>query len=327
MGTEWEPILTTEGDADVLHLARVTKSSPNVDRLAAWYEGVLGLRRLFSTSSKGSVLLALPPCFELHLVEGAAGRLIEPPYEVDKRVTFDQAALQRGHRIAFRIVSLDHAEDVLCKWKVDFSVHWKSNFRRVFCFDPDGNGVELEDCGGQLPNVPSASGTPVSLFDFRGARPGFAARFAGDTVGVLNFIHRAVESMNADTCTRFYKDLLGLREHARPASERIDGRSLFAPPGALIHVEETDAQSAASPLPEGPRSCGRTVPAELDPSELRNGHHLAFAAPPGGTARCRALLASLGVRVHEEAGGGLYFFDVDGNGLCVTDAPLWTGLQ
>ncbi|XP_020674512.1 uncharacterized protein LOC110093840 [Dendrobium catenatum] len=136
-----------------LKLNHIARESPNVKRLAAFYEEVLGFERI-ETPNFGDfdvIWLRLSPNLSLHLIErDPQSRLPEGPHgSPPEGAVADPRGLPRGHHISFGVSNYDEFVQSLKERGIkNFEkTQPDGKTRQVFFFDPDGNGLEVGSWG------------------------------------------------------------------------------------------------------------------------------------------------------------------------------------
>ncbi|XP_031500161.1 glyoxylase I 4 [Nymphaea colorata] len=124
------------------HIAR---DSDDINRLAQFYQEILGFERVDSPKFSGFevVWLRLKPSFFLHIIERKPGTKL--PVSSSDDVCRDPSILSRSHHLAFSVSNFDSFVEGLKEKGIRFSemVSPNGRTRQVFFFDPDGNGVEV----------------------------------------------------------------------------------------------------------------------------------------------------------------------------------------
>ncbi|CAL9760983.1 unnamed protein product, partial [Musa acuminata subsp. burmannicoides] len=127
--------------AEGARLHHIARESPDVKRLAAFYQEVLGFERI-ETPKFGEfevIWLRLPPSFSLHLIEkDPRSKLPEGPSAVA-----DPSALPRGHHISFAVSNYETFVQTLKEKgiKTFEKTQPDGKTKQVFFFDPDGEFV------------------------------------------------------------------------------------------------------------------------------------------------------------------------------------------
>ncbi|PKA65800.1 hypothetical protein AXF42_Ash017325 [Apostasia shenzhenica] len=127
-----------------IRLNHIARESPDVKRLASFYQEVLGFEKI-ETPNFGYIeviWLRLPPDFSLHLIErDPKSKLPEGPHAVTlEAAVADPRALPRGHHIAFSVANYDYFVQSLKEKGIETFEKTQPNgkTRQVFFFDPDG---------------------------------------------------------------------------------------------------------------------------------------------------------------------------------------------
>ncbi|KAL4579556.1 hypothetical protein LXL04_015707 [Taraxacum kok-saghyz] len=134
--------MAAEG-ASFHHVARETS---DVDRLAKFYQEILGLERIQNPKFDFKVIwLKQSPSFYLHLIErDPNAKLPEGPWSAEGAVA-DPKNLSRGHHLCFSVSNYDAVVKTLKDKGIE--THEKTRpdgkTKQVFFFDPDGNGLEV----------------------------------------------------------------------------------------------------------------------------------------------------------------------------------------
>ncbi|KAK1264018.1 hypothetical protein QJS04_geneDACA009502 [Acorus gramineus] len=139
------------GGVSLNHIARETA---DVDRLAGFYQEILGFERI-ETPKFGEVevvWLRIPSStFSLHLIErNPDSRLPEGPWtKAGPSVVADPRALPRGHHLSFAVPDFGSFVRTLKEKGIEYfeKTQPDGKTKQVFFFDPDGNGLEVGSWG------------------------------------------------------------------------------------------------------------------------------------------------------------------------------------
>ncbi|KAF8388072.1 hypothetical protein HHK36_026738 [Tetracentron sinense] len=126
------------------HIARET---PNVKRLAEFYQEILGFEMIESPkfAEFEVIWLRLPPLFSLHLIErNPESKLPEGPWSSTAPVA-DPKNLPRGHHVSFSVSNFDSFVQTLKEKGIQVfeKTQPDGKTKQAFFFDPDGNGLEV----------------------------------------------------------------------------------------------------------------------------------------------------------------------------------------
>lgn len=175
---------------------------------------------------------------------------------------------------------------------------------QLFCFDPDGNGIELANFPAAFP--PFEAGEPCDVSADIELGDAAMTPSAQGSVGVISMNHRALECRAWEAASGFYKDVLGLRPHARPRFQ-WGGEWLYLPPCYMLHTQE-GAEGAN--LREGPWSSRAVGDDSVDWANEAEGHHLCLSVDSIEDFKGR--LETRGV-AHAVVDGQFIFMDTEGN--------------
>ncbi|KAH7675189.1 Methylmalonyl-CoA epimerase protein [Dioscorea alata] len=123
--------------AEGVLLNHIARETPDVKRLAAFYEEVLGFQRVQTPNFGGFevVWLSLPPSFTLHLIERnpLSGSRSEP-------FVRDPKALPRAHHVCLSVSNFDSFVQALKEKGIETfeKTQPDGKTKQVFFFDPDG---------------------------------------------------------------------------------------------------------------------------------------------------------------------------------------------
>ncbi|XP_058105956.1 glyoxylase I 4-like [Magnolia sinica] len=131
-------------------LNHISRATPDVKRLAKFYEEVLGFERIESPNfgDFDVIWLKLPSAsFALHLIErNPLSSLPEGPSGSTAEIAAaDPKHLPRGHHLSFAISNYDSFIESLKGngVKVFEKTQPDGKTKQAFFFDPDGNGLEV----------------------------------------------------------------------------------------------------------------------------------------------------------------------------------------
>ncbi|CAN6439739.1 unnamed protein product [Victoria cruziana] len=128
-----------------VQLNHIARDSDDINRLAQFYQEILGFEKIESPkfSEFQVVWLRLKPSLFLHIIERKPGT--KPPVSPSDDVSRDPSILSRSHHLAFTVSNFDSFVQGLKEKGIQFSEMIQPNGRnrQVFFFDPDGNGVEV----------------------------------------------------------------------------------------------------------------------------------------------------------------------------------------
>jgi len=132
-----------------IHLDHVARETTDVQRLAKFYEEVLGFQRI-DTPNFGEFevvwLSSVPPSFSLHIIQrNPNSNLPESPYSAGPDVQKDPELLRRGHHISLGVSDYDGFVKSLKEKGIPIyeKTQQEGKIKQVFFFDPDGNGLEV----------------------------------------------------------------------------------------------------------------------------------------------------------------------------------------
>uniref|UniRef100_A0A0C9S579 TSA: Wollemia nobilis Ref_Wollemi_Transcript_21687_1028 transcribed RNA sequence n=1 Tax=Wollemia nobilis TaxID=56998 RepID=A0A0C9S579_9CONI len=133
----------------VLSLNHVARETSDVQRLAKFYQEVLGFDRIEAPPRDFEVVwLTLPPSFALHIIQrNPDSSLPQSPYNTQAATEkLDPEELQRGHHIAFCVSDFDAFVRGLKEKGIPAyeKTQQGGKLKQVFFFDPDGNGLEVQ---------------------------------------------------------------------------------------------------------------------------------------------------------------------------------------
>ncbi|KAF5189364.1 Lactoylglutathione lyase / glyoxalase I family protein [Thalictrum thalictroides] len=134
--------------AEGVCLNHIARESADVNRLAKFYQEILGFERL-ETPKFGEfevIWLKLPPAFSLHLIQrDPAIKLPEGPFSATPRTIADPKNLPRGHHVSFAVSNYDSFVQTLKDKGIEVFEKRQPDrkTKQVFFFDPDGNGLEV----------------------------------------------------------------------------------------------------------------------------------------------------------------------------------------
>mmetsp|Transcript_30399 Transcript_30399/g.72327 ORF Transcript_30399/g.72327 Transcript_30399/m.72327 type:complete len:153 (-) Transcript_30399:72-530(-) len=140
-----------DGPLDLCPLNHISIPSRDINVSRDFYRDVLGCTELKCPEFGFGVKWVLFPGGSpggngtaLHIVE-AEGQLPKP--EAEK-------GIRRSYHFCFRVDNIDAQVEKLKRKGIDFTVEMVpggSTVRQVLFFDPDGNGIELQNCNPLMP--------------------------------------------------------------------------------------------------------------------------------------------------------------------------------
>ena len=136
------------GVAKGASLSHISRESTDIERLAQFYEEILGFERIEHPKYKHEVLwLRLGPSLNLHLIERDPKTTpAEGPWSADA-TSNGPKNLPRGHHLCFSVSNISSVVQSLKEKGIEMHErprgHKKTN--PVYFVDPDGNGLEVVD--------------------------------------------------------------------------------------------------------------------------------------------------------------------------------------
>ncbi|XP_006826272.2 methylmalonyl-CoA epimerase, mitochondrial [Amborella trichopoda] len=122
-------------------LHHIAKGTPDVKRLVAFYQEILGFERMENPDFGGLevVWLKLGQALSLHLIKSDPNSSSSIPTHCMKPMD-----LPRAHHLCFSIPNFDSFMDTLKERGIEFHHQTRADgIKQVFFFDPDGNGLEV----------------------------------------------------------------------------------------------------------------------------------------------------------------------------------------
>ncbi|XP_010909272.1 glyoxylase I 4-like [Elaeis guineensis] len=143
------------GTVEGVRLSHIARESSDLERLANFYQEVLGFERIEAPkfAEFEVIWLSLPfnPSVALHLIErNPQSKLPVSPYGSSSSsppsTVADPRALPRGHHLAFSVSNFDSLVRTLKEKGIETfeTIQPDGKTRQVFFFDPDGNGLEVQ---------------------------------------------------------------------------------------------------------------------------------------------------------------------------------------
>eukprot|EP00252_Welwitschia_mirabilis_P007591 TRINITY_DN1911_c0_g3_i1.p1 TRINITY_DN1911_c0_g3~~TRINITY_DN1911_c0_g3_i1.p1 ORF type:complete len:146 (+),score=15.81 TRINITY_DN1911_c0_g3_i1:129-566(+) len=131
-----------------LRLNHVARETSDLQRLARFYEEVLGFNQIEAPDfgEFKVIWLKLSNSLCLHLIERNPSSLLpEGPYSASSDALREPRLLRRGHHIALSVSNYDAFITKLKEKGILFyeAMQPDGKTRQVFFFDPDGNGLEV----------------------------------------------------------------------------------------------------------------------------------------------------------------------------------------
>ncbi|KAL9240865.1 hypothetical protein vseg_015037 [Gypsophila vaccaria] len=129
-------------------LNHIARESSDVNRLASFYQHILGFEKIDSPNfgEFEVIWLKLPASsLTLHLIQrNPSNNLPESPYSAVSPVK-DPRSLPRGHHVSFGVSNFDDFVQSLKEEGIETFVKTQPDgkTKQVFFFDPDGNGLEV----------------------------------------------------------------------------------------------------------------------------------------------------------------------------------------
>ncbi|KAL5712606.1 hypothetical protein ACHQM5_014760 [Ranunculus cassubicifolius] len=133
--------------AEGVCLNHIARESSDVNRLANFYQQILGFERL-ETPKFGEfqvIWLKLPPSFSLHLIQrNPETKLPEGPFSSTGSIA-DPKNLPRGHHVSFSVSNFESFVQTLKDKGIEVfeKTQPDGKTKQAFFFDPDGNGLEV----------------------------------------------------------------------------------------------------------------------------------------------------------------------------------------
>ncbi|KAG0472241.1 hypothetical protein HPP92_016787 [Vanilla planifolia] len=132
-----------------VRLNHISRESPNIARLAAFYEEVLGFERIEAPNFGDIevIWLRISPELSLHLIQrDPQSKLPEGPYGAPPgSFVTDPKLLPRGHHICFSVSNFDDFVQSLKDKGIEtfLTRQPEGKTKQLFFFDVDGNGLEV----------------------------------------------------------------------------------------------------------------------------------------------------------------------------------------
>ncbi|KAJ3674759.1 hypothetical protein LUZ60_005375 [Juncus effusus] len=133
------------GGVQLNHIAR---ESSDVNRLASFYQEILGFERIESPDFGDFkvVWVRASPTLSIHIIErDPQSKLPVSPYGAHSSVR-DPKLLRRGHHVCFSVSNFESFVEKLKEKGIENyqTAQPDGKTKQVFFFDPDGNGIEVQ---------------------------------------------------------------------------------------------------------------------------------------------------------------------------------------
>ncbi|CAM8924392.1 unnamed protein product [Rhodiola kirilowii] len=128
-------------------LNHISRASSDINRLAKFYQEILGFERIESPKLDFNIIwLSLPPdhAVQIHIIERNP-EVNLPEGASHSALDHDPNFLRRGHHVCFSVSNFHSFLQTLMEKgiKTHESSQPGSKVKQVFFFDPDGNGLEV----------------------------------------------------------------------------------------------------------------------------------------------------------------------------------------